>query len=237
MKALYFSQHNALSFSDFGGKPIAPPSARIYILGANRSLNQLLVMMLETAFGALCTYNGSLPEHETVDLQWGKSTLMLIDCLTWNMDAFEGQLQTYFNLCPTKLKIILLNVEKSDAYDRNIIQNIIHGIFYLDDTKANFLQGMKAILEGHRWISRTNEERCTGSLLADKERLPTSALNPLSDREKEILKFVSTGMSNLHIAGELKLSPHTVKTHVYNIFKKIGISNRLQAGLWAMANL
>jgi LuxR family transcriptional regulator of csgAB operon len=237
MKALYFSQHSALSFSIFSGIPIDPPSARIYILGTNQSLNQLLVMMLETAFGALCTYNGSLPEHETMDLQSGKPTLMLIDCLTWKMDAFEDRLQTDFNYLPATSRIVLLNVEKLDAYEKNITQGNIHGIFYLDDTKANFLQGMKIILEGHRWINRTNEARGTGSLLADKEQVPTSALSTLSDREKEILKYVATGMSNPHIAGELELSLHTVKTHIYNIFKKIGISNRLQAGLWAMANL
>jgi LuxR family transcriptional regulator of csgAB operon len=214
-----------------------PLLARIYILGTNRSLNQSLEMMLKMAFGAWCTCNDNVSEREMVDLHSEKPTLMLVDCLTWDMDAFEDQLRTDFNFSSTKLKIVLFNVRKIDAYDRDINQGIIHGIFYLDDTKANFLQGMKAILEGHRWIYRTNEGRGAGSNPTDKKRLPTSAVHTLSEREREILKYVANGMSNPHIASELKLSPHTVKTHVYNIYKKIGTSNRLQAGLWVMANL
>ena len=62
-------------------------------------------------------------------------------------------------------------------------------------------------------------------------------MTPLSGREKEVLRFVAVGLGNDEIANKLNLSPHTVKTHLYHIYKKIGVTNRLQATLWAAAYL
>lgn len=59
----------------------------------------------------------------------------------------------------------------------------------------------------------------------------------LTQREVEILTHVAVGATNEEIADKLCISPHTVKTHVYNICKKVGAPNRLQAALWAAKNL
>jgi LuxR family transcriptional regulator of csgAB operon len=59
----------------------------------------------------------------------------------------------------------------------------------------------------------------------------------LTKREAEILAQVAVGDSNQEIADKLNISPHTVRTHIYNIFKKIKVSNRLQATFCAARNL
>ena len=59
----------------------------------------------------------------------------------------------------------------------------------------------------------------------------------LTKREVEILKMVAIGAKNEVIADDLCISPNTVKTHIYNIFKKINVPNRLQAALWVAKNL
>ena len=59
----------------------------------------------------------------------------------------------------------------------------------------------------------------------------------LTHREIEILTMIAHGAPNSLIADQLCISPHTVKTHIYNIFKKIEVPNRLQAAFWAIKNI
>jgi DNA-binding CsgD family transcriptional regulator len=59
----------------------------------------------------------------------------------------------------------------------------------------------------------------------------------LSRREIEILAHVAVGFENQEIAEKLCTSPHMVTIHLYNVYKKINVSDRLQAILWAAKNL
>jgi LuxR family transcriptional regulator, maltose regulon positive regulatory protein len=60
-------------------------------------------------------------------------------------------------------------------------------------------------------------------------RSPAPGLEPLSEREIEVLELVAAGLSNAEIAGELYLSVGTVKAHVHHIFGKLLVRNRSQA--------
>ncbi len=56
----------------------------------------------------------------------------------------------------------------------------------------------------------------------------------LSPREIEVLRLVTEGDSNPVISGKLKISSHTVKSHIVNIFNKINVNDRTQAAVWAV---
>jgi NarL family two-component system response regulator LiaR len=56
----------------------------------------------------------------------------------------------------------------------------------------------------------------------------------LSDREIEVLKLIANGKDNAEIAGELHISPKTVKNHISNILMKLQIDNRIQAAVYAV---
>src|SRR3712207_5916382 len=56
----------------------------------------------------------------------------------------------------------------------------------------------------------------------------------LSEREREILRLVASGLSNQQIAGELDISANTVKVHLRNIFGKIGAASRTEATMYAV---
>jgi len=59
-------------------------------------------------------------------------------------------------------------------------------------------------------------------------------LVPLTPREKEVLGLVAQGATNLEIATRLELSPHTVKSHIINIFNKLAVNDRTQAAVRAL---
>ena len=70
-----------------------------------------------------------------------------------------------------------------------------------------------------------------------EDRSPEDNSHSLTAREMTILQMVAAGYSNSKIAEELSISPHTVKTHIYNAYKKIRAPGRLQAALWTIKNL
>jgi LuxR family maltose regulon positive regulatory protein len=54
-------------------------------------------------------------------------------------------------------------------------------------------------------------------------------VEPLSDRELEVLQLIAEGLTNKEIAARLYLSPGTVKVHAHNIYGKLGVNGRTQA--------
>jgi DNA-binding NarL/FixJ family response regulator len=70
--------------------------------------------------------------------------------------------------------------------------------------------------------------------------LPTATPAPgadLSDREREVLRLVARGLANKQIARSLGISEATVKAHVGNVFRRIGVGDRTSAALWAREHL
>ncbi|MCH7520475.1 MAG: response regulator transcription factor [Candidatus Marinimicrobia bacterium] len=57
---------------------------------------------------------------------------------------------------------------------------------------------------------------------------------PLTNRETQVLRHVALGLSNKEIGRSLGISIETVKEHVQNILRKIGVSDRTQAAVWAV---
>ncbi len=70
-----------------------------------------------------------------------------------------------------------------------------------------------------------------------QDKSSKSGSEDLTERQIQILALVAVGATNDEIADKLCISPHTVKTHLYRIFKNINVPNRVQASLWAAKNL
>lgn len=86
------------------------------------------------------------------------------------------------------------------------------------------INALKVILAGGTYMP-------TGIVAALRNADPACARSELTLRQRRVLELLATGLSNKHIARELQISEITVKAHVSAIFRKLGVTNRMQAGL------
>jgi len=109
----------------------------------------------------------------------------------------------------------------------------VRGIFYNNDPLRLISKGLCSVLQGDLWYSRKALTRCLMGRRSSADSPIHPAMYGLTFREKEMLACIASGYTVKAIAEELSISLHTVKTHIYNVYKKINVHNRLQASLWA----
>jgi PAS domain S-box-containing protein len=101
----------------------------------------------------------------------------------------------------------------------------------LDSTKRKAdSQAQKRYVESLETTVNKITEKNVESLLKYPYQEPAVSL---TEREIEILGLISNGFSNVEVGRVLAISPHTVKSHVINIFEKLGVKDRTQAAVWA----
>lgn len=112
----------------------------------------------------------------------------------------------------------------------------LQGIFYRRDSLEVICKGIGALFRGELWMSRSLMAR----LISAYRRQQLNAYRPaggLTHRELEILGLLGSGASNIQIADQLFISVHTVKSHLYKIFRKINVRSRIQAMNWARQHI
>ncbi len=206
---------------------------QIFIIGRPNLLNQLLKDFLEIHLNGKCHICANIPDFNGKKDENFFFPLILINFQSnafdllfkkWEKGNHNGDFLFAF-----------VNFSGDFKLNRDLLDTGLRGIFFKNDSPKIILKGINAILDGDLWFSRDIMKY----FLLNKEfnQNVISEKPLLSFREKEILALVSTGMSNMDISEKLLISIHTVKTHLYNIFKKIDVPNRLQASLWAAKNL
>jgi DNA-binding NarL/FixJ family response regulator len=103
--------------------------------------------------------------------------------------------------------------------------------YLLKDAEPDEL--LRAIRAASRGESPLSPRAAQALLSARRERHPAAGL---SERELEVLKLVATGLANKQIAHKLGISEKTVKVHLTNVFRELGVFDRTQAALWAQRN-
>ena len=209
----------------------------VYIIGPRRVQNEAIASCLERETGDQCFVLGDInhvPPDDPKDSSLQR--LVLLDCQGKDKKRLLAELRPYLSQRRFANHIALFNVSRDQGIEQSCVPEGIRGFFYEEDPLEIFLKGVKAVLDGDWWLSREVMIKCI--LEGTDEDISSRRANEiLTLRQMEILAQVSVGASNDEIAENLSVSPHTVKTHLYNIFKKIKVTNRLQAALWAAKHL
>jgi DNA-binding NarL/FixJ family response regulator len=105
--------------------------------------------------------------------------------------------------------------------------------FLLKSVPANeIIDAIRRIAGGENIWTRDELRRVTGALATP--RLSSDIEVPLTQRESEVLRQLALGLTNKEIALALSISYETVKEHVQHILRKVGVSDRTQAAVWAV---
>ena len=210
----------------------------IYIVGSGKLQNELMAFFLDQLTGMKSLTGEDLHSIQKMvdDDSEGKSNLVLLDCQGKSLERLLGELEACGPELLARVFVALFNVDPRLRIEQEALVRGARGFFYEQDSLDRFPKGIDTILDGELWVSREIMCKC----ILKQKRLgsfPNRDTTGLTPRETEILAMVAVGAKNEEIAEKLCISPHTVKTHIYNIFKKIDVPNRLQAALWAANNL
>lgn len=168
----------------------------------------------------------------TLNKGFGFGHFFLIDCLNakkidpwalYKMDQLQdlkNQYMFFYNVNP------VADIEKS------AVSKGVNGIYYNGSSFKGLPKALNAILEGELWFSRKILSKNVRKR-NNESNISESVADYLTPREKEILIHLSSGAHNQKIADDLCVSLYTVKSHIYRIYKKINVTNRLQASFWA----
>ena len=153
--------------------------------------------------------------------------LILLDVMMPNMDGWDT-LKAIRNNKNTKYIPVIMITAVSEEH--KIVSGLKIGA---DDyivkpfVLPNLLARIEAILRRSKWQSEKSNS-------IDISIKPDGDIEPLTEREKEVLSLVAKGASNQDIAKKLFVRDVTVKTHMNTIFKKLKVTNRTQAVLLAL---
>ena len=132
------------------------------------------------------------------------------------------------------IKILMLTVHSEVEYLIKAIDIGANGYILKDSGSLELKQAINVIMTDGSYIQPSLLPALNSRLInrdIDKEKLES-----LTKREIEILIQVAGGMFNKEIANNLDISERTVKNHISNIFKKIDVSDRTQAAVFAIKN-
>lgn len=157
-----------------------------------------------------------------------KPDVLLLDINMPNMNGLEvlEKLKTQ----KIEQKVLILTIHNEVEYLLRAVEIGVDG-YVLKDSNSNVLK--KAILTICNGDTYIQSSLIPYLKLKLEKKMPKHSDN-LTRREMEVLKLLARGMFNKEIADLLSISEKTVKNHVSNIFKKINVSDRTQAAVYAI---
>lgn len=130
----------------------------------------------------------------------------------------------------TEIKVIILTIHNEIEYLLRAIDEGANGYVLKDSDFDVLVEAIETVHNGQSYIQSNMAVQ-----LAKKVN-ESRTINELTKREVEVLILITEGLLNKEIAQKLYISEKTVKNHVSNIFKKIGVNDRTQAAVFAIKN-
>ena len=133
-----------------------------------------------------------------------------------------------------KVKVLVLTVHNEVEYLLKAVDIGINGYLLKDSESAELKKAILTVVNGEDYIQPSLIPLLNAKMI-DRNK-DNVKIESLTRRELDVLKLLAVGMYNKEIAEQLNISERTVKNHVSNIFKKICVTDRTQAAVFAIRN-
>ncbi len=128
-------------------------------------------------------------------------------------------------------KVLMLSMQDDPRYVREAFEAGAHGYVLKEAVDAEVVDAVREVAAGGRYVHPALGARLVA---AEAENRARAAADPLSEREREVLRLLALGHTNQEIANMLFLSVRTVETHRAHIMQKLRLSSRAELVRYAM---
>ncbi|HEX7365360.1 MAG TPA: response regulator transcription factor [Dehalococcoidia bacterium] len=151
--------------------------------------------------------------------------VVLMDLRMPEMDGVEAMRQIRAN--DTQVRFIILTTYSDDDYIFSGIEAGARAYLLKDAPREDLFKAIRSVYRGESLIQPVVASKLLDRFSQLSRRTPSG--EELSERELEVLCLMSKGAANKEISAELKIAQSTVKTHITNIFQKLGVNDRTEA--------
>jgi LuxR family transcriptional regulator, positive regulator of biofilm formation len=208
---------------------------RFYVAGDNSFNNEVLADYLSRQNHLSC-HSVQLSQLPYIGDPASESTVVLFyDCAFIDEKKLERETRFERFLQLQQCRVVCFNLDSDSHMDTIAFRRGIDGVIYDHQPIMHYTKAAEAVLNGELWYPRRIlEQHLFDHKPAACISEPEASL--LTSREREVLVMITSGKRNTDIAAKLCISPHTVKSHIYNLYKKINVNNRFEAAEWLSEN-
>ncbi|MCW3055662.1 MAG: putative two-component system response regulator [Chthonomonadales bacterium] len=131
-----------------------------------------------------------------------------------------------------RMAIVMLTTYDNPTYMARAVAGGAAGYLLKGVEQDEMLESLRTVIQGDTLLSAKELVRALRDVSETSIGSP-DLIEPLTGREEEVLRLLSTGISNRDMATVLFVAESTIKTHVEHILSKLGVSDRVQAAVWA----
>jgi two-component system, NarL family, response regulator NreC len=132
--------------------------------------------------------------------------------------------------------ILVLTFQRDDAAIESALRAGVDGYLLKTDRRAELLNALHSVVEHKRYISPSIFDRVVNGFVSQRAQAKHEDSDGLSDREREVMRFIAQGFRNREIAEKLSVSHKTVEKHRTNLMRKLGLRTAAAVAAYAISN-
>lgn len=205
-------------------------TGRLFIVEDETIVRTLLVETLDAVAGIEVVGESADGDGLTEALVTTGAECLLVDLMLPGRDGVEIASEAMRRL--PRLKVIVLTTREDERSILRVLKSGLHGFVNKRESFPELLAAVRKVLDGGLGLNK-RARMLLQQMDTAGDRLRGRGL---TSREEEIVRLIAHGMDNQSIAGQLNLSPHTIKTHRRNILAKLDLHDRVDLVRWAIDN-